>query len=223
MAATIMLHSADTVTIPKQQILRYAGIAGGEVPEGVDNLIKKYIPVFLESAKFRACYLEVPVQIDGDVVDFDCMKVKSHNLSALLNGCDRAILVAATVGIAVDMIIKRAEVMSKAEALILNSIAIAGIEQYMGMLNEFFASQYTGKALRPRYSPGYGDVPLEVQKDLLRILDTNRKIGVALSDSLLMTPSKSVSAFIGIGSEGCTNIDKDCDLCSKRECEYRLT
>ena len=120
------------------------------------------------------------------------------------------------------MLIKRAEVTSKAEALILNSIAIAGIEQYMAVLNGYFKCLYKGYELRPRYSPGYGDVALEYQKVLLDTLDTKRKIGVALSDSLLMTPQKSVSAIIGLGKEGCIHLDRDCELCNKKDCEYRL-
>ena len=49
-----------------------------------------------------------------------------------------------------------------------------------------------------RDSPGYGDFPLEAQREILVILDTPRKIGVSLTDSLLMVPSKSVSAVIGV-------------------------
>ena len=222
MAATIMTHMASGVSIPESQIIRYAGISGGELPDSVHVLIEKCMPRYEQSAKYKACFLEVPVIINGDHVSLDCFDVESHNLAVLLRGCDRAILVAATAGIEVDMTIKRAEVVSKAEALILNSIAIAGIEQYMVVLNEYFKDIYSGYELRPRYSPGYGDVPLEVQRELLNTLDTKRKIGVALSDSLLMTPQKSVSAFIGIGKEGCAHLDKDCELCSKKDCEFRL-
>ena len=222
MAATIMTHLIKSVDIKENQILRYAGITGEEIPENVTELIKKCIPDYERNAEYKACFLEVPVNIENNTVSFDCFEITSHNLSTLLRGCDKAILVAATLGVKIDMLIKRAEVTSKAEALILNSIAIAGIEQYMAVLNEYFKSMYKGYELRPRYSPGYGDVALEYQKVLLDTLDTKRKIGVALSDSLLMTPQKSVSAIIGIGKDGCVHIDRDCELCDKKDCEYRL-
>ena len=223
MAAPIMLHSCKIDEVDKSQVLRYAGMAGSSVPENINELIDKCMPKMLEVVNLKACYLDVPVMISENTVSFECMSIESKNLSVLLKGCESAILVAATAGIQVDMMIKRALVTSKAEALILNSVAIAAIEKYMSLLNGFFKSQYSGYELRPRYSPGYGDVDLSVQKDLLRVLDTNRKIGVSLSESLLMKPEKSVSAIIGIGKEGCVHIDRDCDICSKKDCEFRLT
>jgi len=223
MAAPIMMHFADTVNIPYSQIVRYAGMNTKDVPQNVGALVDKCLRSMTDAMKFKACYLETPVSINENTVSFEYFDIESKNLSTLLRGCDKAILVAATAGANSDMLVKRAAVTSKAEALILNSISIAGIEQYMFELNAYFKDKYSEYELRPRFSPGYGDVSLSYQKQLLNVLDTKRKIGVALSDSLLMTPSKSVSAIIGLGKEGCINIDKDCDLCSKKDCEFRLS
>ena len=55
-----------------------------------------------------------------------------------------------------------------------------------------------GESLVARYSPGYADFPLAAQRELLALLDAPRKVGVSLTDSLLMVPSKSVSAVIGV-------------------------
>ena len=55
-----------------------------------------------------------------------------------------------------------------------------------------------GLKTKPRYSPGYGDVPLQVQKDFFRLLPCTR-IGLTLMDTLIMAPEKSVTAFVGIG------------------------
>ena len=55
-----------------------------------------------------------------------------------------------------------------------------------------------GNLLSPRYSPGYGDVPLSVQKDICRELDCAKTVGITLTESLLMIPEKSVTAVIGI-------------------------
>ena len=58
-----------------------------------------------------------------------------------------------------------------------------------------------GRTCTPRFSPGYGDLPLETQRDVFRLLDCERKIGVWLNESLLMTPSKSVTAIFGLLGE----------------------
>ena len=57
-----------------------------------------------------------------------------------------------------------------------------------------------GKTLAARFSPGYGDLPLEFQREIFRALDVPRRIGVSLGSSCLMSPSKSVTAIVGIKS-----------------------
>lgn len=229
MGETILTHFGKIDSVDRQQILRYLGIMGANIDEdsisSVNSLIDKWYPVVLETIKPTACFLETDISIDEDTntTDFTYFSVQSKNLVSVLKGCNKAILVAATLGIKTDMMLKRALVISKAEALIFNSICIAAIEKYMADLNGEFIGMYEGMKLRPRFSPGYGDVPLSTQIDLLNTLDSKRKIGVALSDSLLMTPEKSVSAIIGISKDGCIHIDKDCDICSKHDCEYRLS
>ena len=55
-----------------------------------------------------------------------------------------------------------------------------------------------GERLIMRFSPGYGDWALSAQRELLRMLDASRTVGVSLTDTMLMVPSKSVSAVIGV-------------------------
>ena len=78
-----------------------------------------------------------------------------------------------------------------------------------------------GLCPRPRFSPGYGDVPLELQRDIFRVLDCPRKIGLTLNGSLLMTPSKSVTAVIGLGNNEIQPEKEKCSACNKVACAYR--
>ncbi|MBP3731219.1 MAG: hypothetical protein J6I40_07110, partial [Mailhella sp.] len=71
-----------------------------------------------------------------------------------------------------------------------------------------------------RFSPGYGDFALEHQRDFARFLDMPRNAGISLSDTLLMTPSKSVTAVIGVGASSRTCGGK-CMDCSREHCIYR--
>lgn len=209
--------------IPLNQIQRYLGMGGVDLDGELLHVVNECRPLLMNAIDAKACYVEMPVSIKENVVDIGAFKVESLNLSKILRGCDRVILIAATLGPHVDMLIRRENVKSKARGMVINAIAITAIESYMGCINKKLKEEYEGENLRPRYSPGYGDVPLNVQKDLLNVLDTNRKIGVSLTESLLMLPEKSVSAFIGIAKDGCMHLDKDCDICSKRDCEYRLS
>ena len=73
------------------------------------------------------------------------------------------------------------------------------IETFIDNLNAHIKEEANNEGLTtmPRYSPGYGDVPLSIQKDFFRLLNCKR-IGLSLMDSLIMAPEKSVTAFIGI-------------------------
>ena len=53
------------------------------------------------------------------------------------------------------------------------------------------------KVTQRRFSPGYGDLPLEFQKILVPLLQMET-IGVTLSPSCFMSPEKTVPAFAGI-------------------------
>ena len=73
-----------------------------------------------------------------------------------------------------------------------------------------------------RFSPGYGDLPLTLQKDICNILDTGRSIGVYLTNELLLLPAKSVTAFIGSGTSVYKNGLHNCSKCNmKNNCKYR--
>ena len=117
-----------------------------------------------------------------------------------LEGCAEAYLACGTIGPGLDALQRRVSVTSGADALIVQAIGAALIERHMdGVEDEIRAELAPGEMLLTRYSPGYGDFPLEAQRPILSLLDTPRKIGVSLTDSLLMVPSKSVSAVIGVG------------------------
>ena len=81
--------------------------------------------------------------------------------------------------------------------------------------------QAEGKFLKPRFSPGYGDLPLEMQRDIFRVLDCSRKIGLTLNESLLMSPSKSVTAIVGIGGEEYQKEKNKCGACPNLDCAFR--
>ena len=72
----------------------------------------------------------------------------------------------------------------------------------------------------PRISPGYGDFPLEAQRRLLPLLDGPRRSGLTLNGSLFMSPTKSVTAIVGIGG-GDTCTHGGCAECGRTECAFR--
>ena len=79
-----------------------------------------------------------------------------------------------------------------------------------------------GLFTRPRFSPGYGDLPLDVQSPLLALTDATRRLGVTLSESNLMNPLKSVTAVIGLSDTPQQARIRGCDYCAMRtRCNLR--
>ena len=125
----------------------------------------------------------------------------SRALSIRLAGCRDAYLACGTLGARFDAYHRRVSVVSGADALIVQAIGAAAIEKVMDSIeDDIRPALAAGESLVSRYSPGYGDFPLAEQRTLLSMLDAPRSIGVSLTDSLLMVPSKSVSAVIGVKS-----------------------
>ena len=137
----------------------------------------------------------------------DCPEVRdallaSEDLKKNLNGCDSALVFAATVGSGVDRLIRRFERTEPAKALILQAVGAERVESLCDRFNDEVkeAAGQAGRDLRPRFSPGYGDLLLSVQPLILSMLDAEKRIGITLGNTLLMSPSKSVTAVIGLST-----------------------
>jgi cobalamin-dependent methionine synthase I len=119
--------------------------------------------------------------------------IKTH-----LNGCDEVIILAATLGLQVDELIRRTESSNMAEAVVLDALASEAIEQLCDTAEKEIQLSTINCQLSTRFSPGYGDFPLEVQGELLKLLGAKKKIGLYVSESNLLIPRKSVTAVIGV-------------------------
>ena len=130
------------------------------------------------------------------------MQSRSNSLSRHREGCESVVLFDATIGLEIDRLIFRYGKISPSKALFLQAI---GAERIEALCDLFFTDlekekEKEGKLLRARFSAGYGDFSLDAQKEIFASLDCARKIGLTLNASLLMSPSKSVTALIGVAA-----------------------
>lgn len=178
-----------------KEILRYAGCKDAD--EDIMTLVNECIDEARGSITYKVCYRELPVCINGDICDFGAFNVTSASLAKNLADCGNVIIFAATAGVGIDRLIAKYARISPSKALIMQAIGSERVEALCDAFCDDMAKE-KNICLRPRFSPGYGDVCLEVQNDFFDILDCSRRIGISLNDSLLMSPSKSVTAFVGI-------------------------
>ena len=214
-----------------EEILRYAG-AGGSGQEDILRLAEECAGLTRGRLSFRVCWREFPVTSDETGMDLGFARTDAASLRRRLAGCDRAVLFAATVGLEMDRLIVRYSAVSPARALMLQAVGAERIESLCDLFCEDTARRAAreGRRTRPRFSPGYGDLPLEMQRDIFRALDCQRAIGLTLNESLLMSPSKSVTALIGIGPDTGTakeaadvpDASGGCAGCAETDCLYRV-
>jgi ribosomal protein L40E len=182
------------------ETLRYMGVRGEPTPELI-ALAEKGIEKVRAAAVCRGCYARVPIEVPDDRrVIIAGETVITGSLAKHLHGCGEAYLTAATVGIGIDRLIRTTAAVSQAECLAIDAAGSSAAEWVCDELNEELGQTASreGKALRRRFSPGYGDFPLEYQRSFMRLLDLSKNAGITLNDSLLMSPTKSVTAVIGI-------------------------
>ncbi len=184
--------------IDKREILRYSGAGAGAVE--LDTLTRECLAELDGALTYKICWRTFDISADGTMLDLGFTKTASSALSKNLHGCDRIVLFAATVGIELDRLIARYSRVSPSKALILQAI---GAERIEALCDAFCVeiselAKENGCSVCPRFSPGYGDLALSLQRDIFSVLDCSRKIGLTLNESLLMSPTKSVTAIIGI-------------------------
>ena len=148
---------------------------------------------------YNVCFAELEISVNDGEVDLGFVRVESRDLAKNLGGCERAVIFASTVGIGMDRLIGKYNRLSPARAVVLQAIGSERVESLCDSFEDYLRERMGGEVkLRPRYSPGYGDLPLSFQRDVFALLDCPRNIGVSLGESLLMTPEKSVTAIVGI-------------------------
>ena len=176
------------------EICRYLGLRGKAPDPALEALIRDCSAVLAEITG-RVCYRTLPLASDGSELRFGGeLTLHSGALARNLRGCDRAVLFCATLGAAFDRRLLSAR-LQPSRAVVLDAVGTAAIER----LCDTFCNTLPEKQ-RPRFSPGYGDLPLETQPPLLALLQAERLLGVGLTDSLLMTPAKSVTAIVGLSN-----------------------
>ncbi len=181
----------------RKEILLYLRTSTDTSDEKTLRLVDEAAEIIEKTASPKTLYRIFDCVIRGDTVTVGGAEFKSSRLAQNLEGCKRVIVFGATLGLEADRLIKTALATDTARAAVLNAAASAYIEEVCDSLEESIKNEL-GVTLRRRYSPGYFDLDITEQKKLFSLIDITKRIGITLSESCQMMPSKSVTAFIGI-------------------------
>ena len=215
----LRIAEKDEVKTVREEAIRYLGYKKVTPDENVMRIIGECEKELLDAVQARVCYARTGIEfVRENVVDIGFGEVESKNLYRHLKGCHSVILFAATIGIGVDRLIAKYNRIKPVKGVIIDALGSSAIEYWCDAA-ELELTKNEEKHCA-RFSAGYGDFSLEHQRDFVRCLDVTRKLGITLSDSLLMTPTKSVTAVIGLGASSRTCSNK-CMSCENRNCIYR--
>ncbi len=208
----------------EREAVRYLGYGNHPVEEGTKKLVEECVLEAERTLVPRHLVREFPLIIGEKMtVDCGCFSTESRKLAGNLSGCRQVLLMAATLGLAADRQLHRLQAVSAAKAAVMQAVQAAMLEDYCNKLCRQWKETYEKKGLylRPRFSPGYGDFPLSVQKQLLAGLEAEKRLGITLTEGCLMVPTKSVTAVIGLGSQPAGCVPEGCEACEKRDCRFR--
>lgn len=178
------------------EILRYAAIPKeGRTPE-LYHLAKEALRLCEGKLKSTVCYAVFPVTVTGNTADVGFARWESESFAKYLGASREVLIFAATVGLELDRMITATGTLSPHTAHMLEAV---GTERVEALCDAFcgYAEDRVG-TLKGRFSPGYGDLSLEAQCDIFRALEPARRIGLSLTESMMMSPSKSVTAICAI-------------------------
>ncbi len=198
--------------IPRDKWLAAMGVFGDNAcSAGKDaELLKR-----MDEAE-RALFAAARPRAVYRVMDRKDVKISGYSLEKHLEGCDRVVLMALTLGIEVDNAIRRTQLSDMALAVMMDSGASVLTDSLCDGFEEYIGENVDGY-MTGRFSPGYGDSPLALQKSVVAQLDGQRKIGLNVTASCLLIPRKSVTALIGLADHPVSGRLATCDECVLRD------
>ncbi len=206
------------------EAVRYMGYGGLTPDEGQMKLIADCAAELKEYIKPAWIYRLFPIEetADGVLLRGTSLTLGGSDIKEHLAGCHSCVLFCATAGAKADELIRMKEKEDMVQGYITDCLASAAAEGLCDALEAELADKLPGKYLTWRYSPGYGDLSLEVQPKVLAVLEAGKRAGVSCTDSLLMIPRKTVTAVIGVSDTPIVKKRQGCSKCNmKDKCTFR--
>lgn len=207
-----------SIEINRREVLRYLSYKNSEIPAEVDELIDSCIDEVVEKSNPK--YIYRVFELEGLHLANTDLVFESEDVKKLLDTSHSCALIGATLGMDLDSLIRRYSISDLVRAVVIDAACSVAIEAICDEVERLLQAEHPNAYLTDRFSPGYGDLSIDYQRDISNILNLERSIGVKLSQSGIMIPRKSVTAIIGI-----SNVEQErresCENCANENCEYR--
>ncbi len=210
--------------LDRAEAFRYMGHKGGEIPENITALADECEERLLKNAapKFVWRVFDIEKTAEGVLVKGTPLVLKGRSIASHLRVCEKCVLMAATLGTSADAVIRGYESGEMEKAVIADCLASAAIEQVCDLAEAEIQTALSGMHFTWRFSPGYGDLPLDIQSDFLNVLNAQKRIGLTATENLILVPRKSVTAILGVSENKLPKGRRGCAACNLKEtCAFR--
>lgn len=211
--------------IDKEEVLRYLGYKDNAIDKCTEDILNASIIEIQSISDMSYIYTVLPIKKTKDKILLynSILKLTGEDILRHLKDSDKLALMATSLGFEVEKKIKQYSISNLTKGVIFDACATTMVEalcDYVEKDIEALAIK-EGYQITSRYSPGYGDLPLSVQPDILSSLNAEKLIGLTVTDNFILLPRKSITAFIGFTKQG-PQMEKNCSNCHLYEnCEYR--
>lgn len=213
----------------REELYRYLGYKGNIPDDVIIAIINEYEKILFDAVNPAYIYnvFDITEKTDGcnyKGIEFSGtdLLLEGSSIRKHLAGCDKAVLIAATLSAEADKLIRQTELKDMAKALITDTLASVAIEQVCDMAEKHIKESFKDKYLTYRYGVGYGDLPLYHEKMILDILNAGKFIGLYCSDLNILTPRKSVVCVVGLSDLPLPKGQRGCITCNmSKACNYK--
>ena len=214
------------MNIDKQEIRRYLGYGKKMADKQTETLIDSCLLKFEKQIMPLQVHRTFPLHLEKSsiIVQAENFALEGESIRNHLSDSKYCVIMAATLGPKMDQLIRYMERKNLSEAVVMDAVATAIIEAFCDEIEESIKQEAIKDGLYAthRFSPGYGDFPLSIQPSILRVLDTQRSIGLTSTENMILIPRKSVTAIIGLQKKPYNKNNHTCKDCMPGlSCPYK--
>lgn len=217
----------DSISIDREEVLRYLEYKGQDIDNNLIEIIEECRNITKDRINPRYTFRVYSIkQKYKGIIELEGTNLilESNDLYEILKDCNECILMAATLGINIEKDIKKYSCTELTKGIIIDSCATTAIEEVCDIVQNEIENNIlkNGQYLTFRYSPGYGDLSIEKNTEILTILNGQKEIGLTITNSGIMIPRKSVIAIIGITDKKVEQDKTSCSTCkNKSKCKFK--
>lgn len=221
----------ELIKIDKKEVLRYLQYKNQNINEDLSNLIDESIEETKKIINPKFVLRRYPIKkISKEngkkqvILENGNLILESNDIYNLFEKCDECILMATTLGLDIEREIRKLTYTNLTKGVIMDACATTAIEEVCDVVQENIAKNLLSedRYITYRYSPGYGDLSIDKNIDINNILNSQKEIGLTVTNSGIMIPRKSVVALIGVSDKKAISAKKSCDYCNNRHnCDYK--